>query len=610
MCGIAGFVSRHPQPAAPVAAMTSLVRHRGPDDEGYLLFVAGESVAMSVGGPDTPQDVRGDTTPYAPTRTFESVKSVHVTVALGHRRLKITDLSSAGHQPMCTRDRRRWIVFNGAVFNHVELRQELRGLGHSFTTLTDTEVILAAYVQWGEACLLRFNGKWAFAILDVGAGEVFLARDRFGVKPLYYWVSPDGTFCFGSEIKQFTAFPGWSPRVNPDCAHDVLALGLLDHTDETLFRGVYQIPGGHSTRLRLGAPAPLPHSRVPLFKWYVPSLEPFAGSYADAVDQYRAVFRDAVALRLRADVPIGAGLSGGLDSSAIVCQAAEVLNAQGYRSPLPTFTAYTEDPQLDERKWVAAVGNHTAIDPTFVCPTLTGLFEELDDFVWHLDEPVGYTSAYAEWSVYRAVQRAGVKVTLEGHGADEVLGGYSGFLFANVAGMLASGRWRQAFREFSILHQSGRSLGQAIPATLKSLLPGRLRDSGRRLVGRPRSNPDWLDTDLTTQLSGNAFRDESRPGIRGLSVMQLLHTSLPYQLHSADRSSMAHSTEMRHPFLDCRLVELTLACPDDFKIANGVTKRVLRDALRRTLPAQVAARTDKIGFAMPEASWVQTTAPA
>jgi asparagine synthase (glutamine-hydrolysing) len=607
MCGIAGFVSTTPQPAAPIVAMTSLARHRGPDDEGYALLAAGGTDMVCAGGDDTPSDVSRSTIPFAPGCTIESVSSLPVTVAFGHRRLATTDLSATGHQPMCTPDRRWWIVFNGAVYNHVELREELKALGHAFATRADAEVVLAAYVQFGVDCLRRFNGMWAFAILDVGARAVFLARDRFGVKPLYYWVAPGGAFCFASEIKQFTAFPGWAPRVNPDRAHDVLVQCLSDHTDETLFRGVFQIPGGHAARLRLGSPALSPQSRLPLARWYTLGSETFAGSYADAVDEYRGLFRDAVRLRLRTDVVVGAGLSGGLDSSAIVCEATQALYAVGHVAPLPTFTAYAEG--CDERPWVETVARHAPIDPTFVQPVVSGLFDELDDFVWHLDEPAGSTSAYAEWSVYRAVHHAGVKVTLEGHGADEILAGYPDFYLANVAEMLMGGRWLQAFRELGRLRRDGLGPSHAVPGMLAFLLPPCLANAGRSLIGKSQTKPEWLDASLARYPVAPCAWGDRKPGVNRLSRTQLLHSSLPYQLHSADRNSMAHSVEMRHPFLDFRLVEFVLSCPDEFKLADGVTKRLHRDALRGTMPCDIVERTDKIGFATPESTWVQEAAP-
>ena len=303
MCGISGFISNHPQPAAPIWRMSDLIRHRGPDDEGFVLFGDLSSEPVVAGGPDTPEKSWRAEVPYAPRKLPEQVSNMPVRIALGHRRLSIIDLSPLGHQPMSHQAGRYWITYNGEIYNYIELRGELESLGHNFVSQSDTEVIMAAYAQWGVSCLHRFNGMWAFAIYDTQRQEVFLARDRFGVKPLYYWTAPDGTFCFASEIKEFTAFPGWTARVNAGRVYDFLVRGLMDHTDETLFAGVYQLRAGHAIRLKVGAWRVDPTGRVPVEKWY--DLKPvvFSGSFTDAAAEFRQRLEDSVRLRLRADAP-------------------------------------------------------------------------------------------------------------------------------------------------------------------------------------------------------------------------------------------------------------------------------------------------------------------
>ena len=243
MCGIAALFVREGQPLSTlIQAMSTLVRHRGPDGEGFAIFSARDFAATPLGGMDTPTAAYDARIAYAPRRDAESVRDA--VAALGHRRLSIIDLSAAGHQPMCTGDRRYWIVYNGEIYNHVELRAELEKLGHAFVSHSDTEVILHAYREWGERCLDRFNGMFAFVLLDRTARRVFAARDRFGVKPLYLWRSPQGLVAMASEIKQFSTLPGWSPRVNGQRVYEFLNWGLLDHTEETLFDGVRELRGG------------------------------------------------------------------------------------------------------------------------------------------------------------------------------------------------------------------------------------------------------------------------------------------------------------------------------------------------------------------------------
>ncbi len=333
--------------------MTDIIRHRGPDDEGFVLFCSLDCEPEVCGGRDTPPDAYGRGPEFAPTRSIDGVE-MPVTLVLGSRRLSILDLSPLGHQPMCTPDRRFWIVYNGEIYNHVELRRDLKALGHQFLSRSDTEVVLAAYASWGPACLDRFNGMWALAIYDRRRREVFLARDRFGVKPLYYWSAPDGTLCFGSEIKQFATFPGWRARVNPQPTYDFLAWGVADHTPETLFAGVRQLPPGHYATARISEGA-VKSVAVEVTRWY--SLRPadFAGTLDDAAREFRERLTDSIRLRLRADVAVGSCLSGGLDSSSIVCLIAHLLREQGAAALQRTFSACAAVKRFDEREWIDEV---------------------------------------------------------------------------------------------------------------------------------------------------------------------------------------------------------------------------------------------------------------
>lgn len=604
MCGIGGFITPRWHSASVIEDMISSITHRGPDDEGYFLLPADGGSPVCCGGQSTQKDAYSLDAAFAPAGDIKSSSEMRAMLALGHRRLSILDLSPIGHQPMCSPDRRYWIVYNGEIYNFIELRQELEAKGYSFISHTDTEVILAAYAQWGQECLHRFNGMWAFAIYDTHNQDVFLARDRFGVKPLYFWMAPDHTFCFGSEIKQFTAFPGWTPRINPDRVRDFLVFGITDHTDETMFKGVNQIPGGHFLRLPVGVNRLSENSGVHLIKWYKLDPKPFVGKYEDAVKQYRSLFEQAVELRLRADVPIGTGLSGGLDSSAIVCQMNNVLRKLGRHEIQNTFSACASDERFDERKWIAVVAKHTSVKTNFVFPTVRGLFDELSDVVWHHDEPFHATSVYAEWCVFKEVGAGQVKVTLDGHGADEILAGYHSFLFFNLVGLVKDFHLFQVVKEIAAMKQRFKySWAKSLLKILVYNFPKKVVEYLR--VWDQTSRLDWLNIELLNTESRHLLFNESHTGIRQNSMMQVLFTSLPHQLHWADRDSMAHSIEMRVPYLDYRLVEFVVSCPDIYKVQNGITKRMHRDAMSDTLPREIAERADKIGFATPESLWVQ-----
>jgi len=605
MCGIAALVDYADcEVAAHIADMSNLVRHRGPDDEGYTLLSGPALAAATFGGPDTPQQVWRAGLPYTPRIAFAPARA---RVALGHRRLSILDLSAAGHQPMRSGDGRYWIVYNGEIYNHVELRIELQRAGHHFTSLSDTEVILAAWQHWGKGCLERFNGMFAFVLVDRRAGQLIAARDRFGVKPLYWWHSPNGYIAFASEIKQFSALPGWDARLNAQMGYDYLAWGLFDHTAATLFAGVQQLRGGELIELALAAPPP----RVETTRWYTLCPRPYTRAPAEAAMTFLEAFTDAVRLRLRADVPVGSCLSGGLDSSSIVCVANRLLREQGASDAHKTFSAASHEARFDERSYAQAVIDSTGVDGCFVYPDAEGALGELERVTWHQDEPFGSSSIYAQWCVFRLAAANHVKVMLDGQGADEQLAGYPGFLGPLLASMLRSLSPVALTREL-VACGDHPSFGYkyALGQLANVLLPAPLRMWLRARSGRTSTRPAWLDIERLGAIDREPFGDdvEARRSVVGLSRRLLLDTGVPMLLHTEDRNSMAHSVESRVPFLDYRLVELVLGMPDRCKLSGGVSKQVLREAMRGILPESVRTRRDKLGFATAEETWAKRSA--
>lgn len=611
MCGISGIISSRPRSPHVLQRMMDSIRHRGPDDEGFVFWSRSDDEAALRGGNDTPEAVIKANLPYTPSSNDKHEAPFRL--GLGHRRLSILDLSPFGHQPMCTHDGRYWIVFNGEVYNYIELRAELEKLGHLFISRTDTEVILAAYAQWGERCLSRFNGMWAFAIYDSKARTLFLARDRFGVKPLYYWTSSAGLFAFASEIKQFTVLPGWSARLNGQRAYDYLVFGITDHTEETMFSGVYQVRPGHCVTLAVDDVSALsPGKSLSTRAWYELRPRPFAGSFDDAAREFRHLFEQSIALRLRADVPVGSCLSGGLDSSSIVCVLNEFLRMQGVQALQKTFSACSDVDRFDERKWIELVVSKTSVDAHYVYPALDRLFEESSAITWHQDEPFGSTSIYAQWCVFRLAAQDGVKVMLDGQGADEQLCGYHGFFGPRLATLLKSFRFHDLSRDFSGMRQLH---GYSFVQSLKFMLPYVLSDTYtqplRRLGGYSHSRPAWLNCDFLRAKAVDPIQQlGAREGsIAELSQSQLTGSNLQMLLRWEDRDSMAHSIESRVPFLDYRLVEFVLGLPDEYKIARGMTKRVLRESMRGVLPDEIRTRVDKLGFVTPEEVWVREQMP-
>lgn len=617
MCGISGYFSITPQPARLVEEMTSLIRHRGPDDEGFVLFGGLADLPLVCGGLDTPAGAYATDIPYAPKEQINKLEAHPVTLALGHRRLSIVDLSPLGHQPMSYAEGRYWIVYNGEVYNHIELRAELEMLGHRFASHSDTEVILAAYREWGKECLSRFNGMFAFVIYDREQRRLFVARDRFGVKPLYYRVSESG-IAFASEIKQFTVLPQWRAQMNGQRAYDFLNWGITDHTDETLFAGVFQLRGGQALDLDLqaimeGRQQYAAGKRLPVYSWYRLTPRPFSGTLQDAAQQFRDKLTDAVRLRLRADVPVGSCLSGGLDSSSIVCLVNRLLREQSAHELQKTFSACTDVAKFDERKWIDIVVDATGVDAHYVYPALSGLFSEAPAITWHQDEPFGSTSIYAQWNVFRLAAEQQVKVMLDGQGADEQLAGYHGFFGPHLAALFRTLRWAELLKEASAMRRlHGYSYKTAAAYLANYTLPEQIKNRLRRAAGRADAAPAWLDLRKLQCAATNPFQAagaaEART-VQGLSIAQLTASNLQMLLHWEDRDSMGHSIESRVPFLDYRLVEFVLGLPDEFKLSGGMTKRVLRLGMSGILPDAIRDRTDKLGFVTPEETWLRESAP-
>ena len=594
MCGILALV-RHSgaeRSTAPLRAATELVRHRGPDDEGYLLW-DGLAMPRVFAGAETSRSARDHLALGGLPAAF------HWRVAFGHRRLSIIDLSPAGHQPMVHGPSGLAVCYNGEIYNHLELRAELAGCGHEFRSHSDTEVLLHAWLEWGPDALPRLNGMFAFVLLDPrGGGTLHAVRDRFGVKPLYY-ARVNDTIAFASEIKQLRSLPGFVPCLDEAVARDYLAFGLVDHTSRTFDAGISQLRGGERAVL------PLDDAELPLQiqRWYDLRPETFTGSPADAAQEFRRRLADSVRLRLRADVQVGSCLSGGLDSSAIVCLAHEALSDVPNASPQVTVTACYDEQRYDEWRFAELVVRQAGAHAVRVWPSVERLQAELDLQLWHMDEPVGSTSQFSQWCVFDGAAASGLKVMLDGQGSDEQLAGYGGSDAALYAGLLrraALGRlaseavWFRRRHGVLPIAQMLLAARNVVPS-LDKVLPVRVRLDP--------AQPDWL-----TPNGDGAFARAASHDLNDLLREQLLVTSLPVLLRYEDRNSMAWSVESRVPFLDYRLVEFLAGVPASLKLEKGVTKRIMRDGLRGVLPEQIRTRTDKMGFVTPEELWLTRTA--
>lgn len=593
--------------------MTDIVRHRGPDDEGYAIFMRHSDPPLVCGGRDTPIDVYAGERPSRATMSIADAASMRARVALGHRRLSVIDVSANGHQPMASADGRYWISYNGEIYNHTELRAELATLGHRFSSSSDTEVLLAAYAEWGTSFVHHLVGMWAFALYDSRDRKLLLCRDRFGVKPLYYHRSAEGLLAFASEIKQLTLLPGWRARISAQRVYDFLVHGLSDHTDETMFAGVYQIPPGHLALIDcehdLAGPG---DGKLGTVQWYRLSPRRFDGSFEEACAEFRTHLTDSIRLHMRSDVRVGFCLSGGLDSSSIVCTANELLREQPTKADLFTFSACAKSPRFDERKWIDIVTAFTAVNAHHVYPDPSSLFSHSRGLTWHQDEPYGSTSIFAQWDVFRDAHRHQVKVMLDGQGADEQLAGYHSFFGPHLATMLRQLKLLEFVGDAAQMKRiHGYGFGSLLKYLATSFLPDDKLELLRRVGGYGSNAPSWLNLALLDANPVNpSLVDGARPAtITDLSVSQLQHSNLQMLLHWEDRNSMAHSVESRVPFLDHRLVEFVVGLPDHYKLQKGTTKRVLRGAMQGVIPEAIRNRMDKLGFVTPEEIWLRHEHP-
>jgi asparagine synthase (glutamine-hydrolysing) len=547
VCGIGGIVGGGPPDIAVLEAMAECMAHRGPD------------------GQATWSDGRA---------------------GLTFRRLAIIDLDERSMQPMHYGP---WhLVFNGEIYNYRELKAELASLGHSFATEGDGEVLLHAWAEWGEAALDRFDGMFALAIWHDESGELVLASDPFGEKPLY-WARDGERIVFASDIGAIlNARPDLgAPRL--EVIGRFLALGLTPPIGESFVAEVNRLPGAHLLRMRAGS--------VTVSRYWRPEPIEVPPRYADAVERLRELLLTSIDRRLRADVPIGTSLSGGVDSSAVVALSATLAGDHRRHAFTARFPGFARDEwrYASEVAQAAGVVEHHAVEPTG-----DDLLAELDAVVSMQEEPFGSTSIYAQWCVMRLAREANVTVLLDGQGADEIFGGYPGTNGWAIRSMGAGAVLRGL--------ASPRDSRDVVMAIGAERAPSRLARAFLRVQATSYVTPDVTAaaSDVGVRIARAAMHgdDFGNPLARQL-VRQSVYTSLPQLLRYADRNSMAHGREVRLPFLSRAVAEFGLSLPAEFVYRDGVTKAVLRDAVRDLVPASVLERRDKVGFEPPQAQWLE-----
>lgn len=561
MCGIVGIIRFDEKPIkkTELQTMMQVIKHRGPDDEGIF---------------------------------------VDEHVGLGHVRLSILDLSSAGKQPMTDLTGRYTIIQNGESYNYIELREELKALGYKFTTQTDTEVLLNGYIEWGESVLDKLNGMFALAIYDKEKQTLFIARDRFGVKPLYYHIG-DGQLIFASEIPAILkALPG-KPKANENAIFDYLVFNRTDQTEDTFFADIFKLQHGCSFTLDLKQS--YTKESLPIRKWYnlaehVQQVKAEIGKWkGQEREHYMELFKRAIELRLRSDVPWGVCLSGGLDSSAITATIVNEMHIPDVHS----FSAvYDKNSKADESKFI---DEFKGIVPNmhYIHPDADRLYAHLDDYVRIQGEPTPTTSPYALYCILSEASKY-VKVILDGQGSDEAIAGYAYIPGLYYKSLFTHFKWCRLGKEivqYAKLHKSWMHVKHMAFFMLPSKMRTKVRVAQRGYI-----NPEFVAKHKDSVIADKLY------GANTMEEMLIAHFEykLEHLTKWGDRDTMAFGVEGRSPFLDKDLVEYSIALKDELKIKGGYTKFILREVMKGIMPEKVRLRVDKKGFTVPQDEWFRT----
>jgi asparagine synthase (glutamine-hydrolysing) len=558
MCGISGLHGKKKSAAASEAivleAMSQTLLHRGPDGAGLKWF----------------DDCQ---------------------FGLAHRRLAIIDLSEAAAQPMHYNER-YWLSFNGEIYNYLELKEELLALGATFKSKSDAEVLLQAYIYWGEDCLQHFNGMWAFAIFDTELQTLFCARDPYGVKPFYY-LDNTAHFGFASEIKALLKIPSYQPVAHKQALLDFFANNKIERQEEGFFKGIKELLPGHQLHYNLGT------QNIQIKRYYLPVQITGPHSHQDL----RQALENAVRLRLRADVPLGFCLSGGLDSSSLLFLAADLQQKSSVSSlhnGLHAFTAVHDSP-LDESAWAAQMIAHTKATWHTSALDSAQLLEALPELIYHQDIPLLSTSTFAQSSVMKSAAQQGIKILIDGQGGDELYAGYQVFYPTFFKELFWSGRWR-------IFVQEWQQLGNS-PSSKKYILKEWSKDVLSLLPGLIQKKIATAKHPLKAFLNNVAVFERKRfSKLQDHLAAYCQVNELKSLLRWEDRCSMQYSIESRTPFADdTHLMSQARSLSATELIHNGWSKFSLRKALDGALPQGISWRRDKKGFSVPESQWLMET---
>lgn len=598
MCGITGIYSKSEKHFSGVIKnVTDSIRHRGPDDEGYYIAAPEKNIFLELTGSDS-------------KATGERIENFGETanLFLGHRRLSILDLSPMGHQPMLNAKKNLAIIFNGEIYNYIEIKEELKSLGKCFRTNSDTEVLLTAYETWEEKCLDKLNGMWAFVIFDKEKNILFGSRDRFGVKPLYYYLNNE-YFAFASEIKAMLNLPFYKKQINPKAVFDYLAVNSIEDEEEEFFKNIYELKPSFAFTYNLKDGS--------LNKWKYYNLEytnEWKGFNEKNSEEYikkvKELTYSAVNLRLRSDVPVGSCLSGGLDSSSVVCVVNDLFrqNNIDHNEKQKVFTASYNETDIDESKWAKIVADKSEVLWYRTYPTQDELIKDFEDLVFYQEIPFGSTSIYSQYRVMKLAKENNITVLLDGQGADELFAGYTYFFREFFYEMLGKFKINSIFTE--LCNNKNAPIGfnelsvLLLKAGVKKTFPFYFK---KKISDVSNSENRYINTDLWSANLNRLtkYKEKEFLNLNDSLFERFTVSGLKNLLKYEDRNSMRFSLESRTPFADdVNLIEYIFNLPSVYKIHKGWSKYLLREAMNGVIPDEIKTRTDKIGFATPEYKWM------
>jgi asparagine synthase (glutamine-hydrolysing) len=590
MCGIAGIILKQKvnfNLNQKIVAMTDALSHRGPDGEGFIL--AGDQTITPHFNTLKQNYNRADIN-YIP-KTSVQHSDLNSFLAFGHRRLSIIDLSETGHQPMCNANGKTWITFNGEIYNYLEIKADLKKNGHSFISESDTEVVLAAYKEWGFNCVEKFNGMWSFCIYDSEKQLCFASRDRLGVKPFYY-INNNNLLAFSSEQKAFIKAELIAAKINNNALHNYLINGLLETNSTNFFEGINELMPGNNLVFNLKT------QELKITTYYNLTehitLTNDRLSEKELIDKIAYTFENSVKLRLRSDVEVGTCLSGGIDSSALAVTISEIT-----KQPLYCFTSIFKNQSINEEHFADSVANKIKAKHFKVEPTLEGFLEEIDSLIYSQDVPIWDTSTYAQYKVMELAKKNNIKVVLDGQGADELFGGYHHHFLAKWNNLFSQGHFMSGLNE---ILASKKTISNPLQFFIKEKIKQKKYFNKKHF--EQFFKPEFLKS---SEIKNPSVYFNS---VNEQLVEDIYQTRLKSFLKCEDRCGMWHSVESRTPFADdIELINLLFSFNGNKKIKNGVSKYLLREVVKNKLPEEIYKRYDKKGFETPMQQWMQKLRP-